>query len=170
MPVAEAVGLAEGNTPCVAVDTAGGRLLVKDETRNPTGTHKDRAMTVGVAAAVAAGMSTVVAASTGNAGAAAAAYATRAGLRCVVFTQESIPPVVAAQITALGGELVTCRDGAVRDRLMAEAVAERGWYPLTNYVHPVVGGNAFGNEGYKSVAYELARDRCPVHSRATAGR
>jgi threonine synthase len=112
MPVGPEAGLGEGGTPCVVIENGdGGRLWLKDESRNPTGTHKDRAMAVGVAAAVRAGASTVVAASTGNAGAAAAAYAARAGLRCVVLTQASIPPVVAAQITALGAALVAYADG-----------------------------------------------------------
>jgi threonine synthase len=157
MPVPDQdTSLGEGNTPCVALEP--GSLWLKDESRNPTGTHKDRAMTVGLAAAAALGVSTVVAASTGNAGAAAAAYAARAGLACVVFTQASIPPVVAAQIRAYGAKLVLCRDGKVRNRWMAEAVVEHGWYPLTNYVLPCAGDNPYANEGYKSIAYEVARD------------
>jgi threonine synthase len=156
MPVPATAGLGEGNTPCVVLEP--GSLWVKDESRNPTGTQKDRAMAVGVAAAVSLGASTVVAASTGNMGAAAAAYAARAGLACVVFTQDSIPPVVAAQITAYGAKLVPCPDGATRNRIMAATVAERGWYPLTNYVLPCAGDNPYGNEGYKSIAYELACD------------
>lgn len=159
MPVTGDGGMGEGNTRCVSLETRGsGRLWIKDETRNPTGTHKDRAMAVGVAAAVAAGASTVVAVSTGNAGAAAAAYAARAGLPCVVLTQESIPPVVAAQVRAYGATLMAYPDGETRNRAMEAAVTELGWYPLTNYVLPGAGDNPYGNEGYKSIAYELARD------------
>jgi threonine synthase len=158
MPVPAAGGMGEGNTPCVPLPGDNGVLWLKDETRNPTGTHKDRAMTVGVAAAVASGASTVVAASTGNAGAAAAAYAARAGLRCVVLTGPSMPPVLAAQIVAYGGELVAFADRETRNRMMEAAVNELDWYPLTNYVLPGAGDNPYGNEGYKSIAYELARD------------
>jgi threonine synthase len=159
MPVPEVGTMAEGNTPCLVLEAAGDRVVwVKDETRNPTGTHKDRAMSVGVAAAVRAGASTVLAASSGNAGAAAAAYAARAGLGCVVLTTAAIPQVVAAQITALGAVLVAYSGKATRNRIMAGAVDELGWYPLTNYVHPGAGDNPYGIEGYKSIAYELARD------------
>ncbi len=159
MPVPERGSMAEGDTPCIELVNEDDRILwIKDETRNPTGTHKDRAMSVGVAAAVEAGASTVVAASTGNAGASAAAYAARAGLRCVVLTMATIPRVVAAQITALGATLAAYPDRTTRNRMMTEAVRELGWYPLTNYELPCSGDNPYANEGYKSIAYELARD------------
>lgn len=159
MPVPAHGSMSEGDTPCLSIVDEDDRVLwLKDETRNPTGTHKDRSMTVGVAAAVESGATTVIAASTGNAGAAAAAYAARAGLRCVVLTIASIPRVVAAQITALGATLLAYPDRDTRNRMMTEAVQERGWYPLTNYELPCAGDNPYANEGYKSIAYELARD------------
>ncbi|HEY8523532.1 MAG TPA: pyridoxal-phosphate dependent enzyme [Acidimicrobiales bacterium] len=154
--------LGEGNTPLVPVEAAsGGELWVKDESRNPTGSHKDRAMAAGVAAAVAAGADTVVAATSGNAGAAAAAYAARAGLRCVVLTTTAVPGALAGQIQALGATLAGYPDGATRNAVMETAVEELGWYPLTNYVRPVAGANPYAIEGYKSIAYELARDLDP---------
>ncbi|AIA07530.1 pyridoxal-phosphate dependent enzyme [Streptomyces noursei] len=163
------VTLGEGNTPVVRLRTTSatvarpttgdGGLWLKYEGANPTGSHKDRAMSVGVAAALAAGADTVVAASSGNAGAAAAAYAARAGLRCVVFTTDAVPPELRAQIDALGAERQVRRGGtAERNAAMAEAVATHGWYPLTSFSTPSPGGNPYANEGYKSVAHELARD------------
>ncbi|MEW1748519.1 pyridoxal-phosphate dependent enzyme [Streptomyces angustmyceticus] len=162
------VTLGEGNTPCIRLRTgpdrsqdgrSEGELWLKYEGGNPTGSHKDRAMAVGVAAAVAAGAGTVVAASSGNAGAAAAAYAARAGLRCVVFTNEKVPAGLRAQIDALGAERrVHPGSTAARNAAMARAVEEHHWYPLTSYSSPSPGGNPYANEGYKSVAYELARD------------
>ncbi|MGY5130441.1 pyridoxal-phosphate dependent enzyme [Streptomyces nigrescens] len=162
------VTLGEGNTPVVRLRNApdrargggpAGEVWLKYEGGNPTGSHKDRAMAVGVAAAVAAGADTVVAASSGNAGAAAAAYAARAGLRCVVFTNQAVPAGLRAQIDALGAERVV-RPGttAERNAAMARAVEQPGRYPLTSYSSPSPGGNPYANEGYKSVAYELARD------------
>ncbi|MGW7578074.1 pyridoxal-phosphate dependent enzyme [Streptomyces sp. NPDC054765] len=160
--------LGEGNTPCIRLrrepdrpQEGGpvGELWLKYEGANPTGSHKDRAMAVGVAAAVAAGADTVVAASSGNAGASAAAYAGRAGLRCVVFTNEAVPAGLRAQIDALGAERVVHPGTAgERNAAMARAVAKHRWYPLTSYSSPSPGGNPYANEGYKSVAYELARD------------
>ena len=161
LPVAghHAAPMGEGNTPNILVSGEDGRQLwIKDESRNPTGSHKDRAMTVGVAKAIEDGASTVVAASSGNAGAAAAAYAARAGLRCVVLTTPAIPAALACQITAFGAALVACQDAAARDAVLAAAVAELGWYPLTSYTAPGGGGNPYAIEGYKSIAYELARD------------
>ncbi|GGR19513.1 pyridoxal-phosphate dependent enzyme [Streptomyces netropsis] len=155
------VTLGEGGTPNVRIhfrDPADGELWVKYEGANPTGSHKDRAMAVGVAAAVAAGADTVVAASSGNAGAAAAAYAGRAGLRCVVFTTGGVPEPLRAQIDALGAFRVVREDSSARNAAMGEAVERFGWYPLTSFASPSPGGNAYANEGYKSVAYEIARD------------
>ncbi|MFD7238961.1 pyridoxal-phosphate dependent enzyme [Streptomyces syringium] len=160
----EPVTLGEGGTPNVRVpaddggDGADGELWVKYEGANPTGSHKDRAMSVGVAAAVAAGADTVTAASSGNAGAAAAAYAARAGLRCVVFTTDEVPEPLRAQIDALGAVRVVRKDSSARNAAMGEAVERFGWYPLTSFASPSPGGNAYANEGYKSVAYEIARD------------
>ncbi|MFF4226340.1 pyridoxal-phosphate dependent enzyme [Streptomyces abikoensis] len=158
-PVGDPVTLGEGGTPLVSLPEGGpDGLWVKYEGANPTGSHKDRAMAVGVAAALAAGADTVAAASSGNAGAAVAAYAARAGLRCVVFTTGEVPGPLRAQIDALGAVRVV-RDGtAARNAAMREAVERFGWYPLTSYATPAPGGNAYANEGYKSVAYELARD------------
>ncbi|MEW2577282.1 threonine synthase [Streptomyces syringium] len=157
----EPVTLGEGGTPHVRVPSDhgdDGELWVKYEGANPTGSHKDRAMSVGVAAAVAAGADTVVAASSGNAGAAAAAYAARAGLRCVVFTTDEVPEPLRAQIDALGAVRVVREDSSARNAAMREAVERFGWYPLTSFASPSPGGNAYANEGYKSVAYEIARD------------
>lgn len=154
-----ATQLGEGNTPSVLIASARRhRLWVKDESRNPTGSHKDRAMSVNLAKALEPGASTVVAASSGNAGASAAAYAARAGLRCVVLTTPTIPRPLVEQIAAFGAVLAEFEDAVGRDDVMAAAVTELGWYPVTNFVRPPSGGNPFGNEGYKSVAYELARD------------
>jgi threonine synthase len=153
-----AVTLGEGNTPLLRLATGpdGGSLWVKDESRNPTGSHKDRAMAAGLAAARAAGATTVVAATSGNAGASAAAYAARAGLRCVVLTTTGLTGVLADQVRAFGAALAAFPDAATRNRIMQAAVAELGWYPLTNYVQPAAGGNPYANEGYKTIAYELA--------------
>lgn len=155
------VTLGEGATPNIAVSlgsSSDGELWVKYEGVNPTGSHKDRAMSVGVAAALAVGADTVAAASSGNAASAAAAYAARAGLRCVVFTTDQVPAPLCAQIDALGAVRVV-RDGmTARNAAMRQAVERFGWYPLTSFASPSPGGNGYANEGYKSVAYEIARD------------
>lgn len=89
LPPLAAPGLGEGGTPLVDL---GDGVLVKDESRNPTWSHKDPLNRCTVSAAVACGAPGVVVASSGDHGASAAAYAARAGLRCVVVTSPQPPP------------------------------------------------------------------------------
>ena len=154
------VSLDEGTTPVLesprlAAEAGVARLLIKDESRNPTWSYKDRLAAVAVTKARELGADTVVVSTTGNHGAAAAAYAAAAGLRCVVLTLESVPQTMKVLMQALGAEVVALREGPQRWALMAEAVAKRGWVPLSNYHDPPIGSNPFGVEGYKTIAYEL---------------
>ena len=88
------ISLNEGNTPLIEshnlVQTLGGgfRLFIKYEGLNPTASFKDRGMTLAVTKAVEKGVRAIVCASTGNTSASAAAYASRAGLTCVVLIPE----------------------------------------------------------------------------------
>jgi threonine synthase len=152
------LSLGEGSTPTVRLRTHNGEaeIWVKNEAANPTWSHKDRAMSVAVARAAERGASTVIAASSGNAGAAAAAYAARAGLRCVVLTTTRIPPALHALIASLGAVLVAYDDRDSRHKMLDAAVDELGWAPVT-FIDPAIGGTPFGNEGYKSIAYECAQ-------------
>ena len=143
------VTLGEGYTPLIrlrdAPDREGGpagEVWLKYEGGSPTGSHKDRAMAVGVAAAVAAGADTVVAASSGNAG---AAYAARAGLRCVVFTNEAVPTGLRPRSMRWAPSGWSTR-APPRDRnaAMARAVQKPGWHPLTSYSAPSTGGKPRG--------------------------
>ncbi|MGH8879381.1 MAG: pyridoxal-phosphate dependent enzyme [Stackebrandtia sp.] len=123
------------------------------------GSHKDRGMAVAVARARQQGCSTVIAASSGNAGAAAAgyaAYAARAGLRCVVLTTTRIPRALHALLSSLGAILVAYDDRDIRHEMLNAAVDNLGWAPGTS-TDLAIGGTPFGNEAYKSVAYECAQ-------------
>jgi threonine synthase len=88
-PSTPVVTLLEGGTPLVPAprlsERVGSQVLLKVEGANPTGSFKDRGMTVAISKALEAGAKAVVCASTGNTSAAAAAYAARAGLRCAVI-------------------------------------------------------------------------------------
>lgn len=157
------VSLHEGGTPLVDVPVLAkslgvARLLVKDETRNPTWSYKDRLAAVATTKAVEMGVRTVVVASTGNHGAAVAAYAARAGLRCVVLTVESVPQTMKTLMQAYGAHVVALRNPPDRWRLMAQLVAERGWLPMSGHSDPPVGSNPFGVDGYKTIAYEVVED------------
>jgi threonine synthase len=101
------------------------------------------------------GAPAVVVATTGNHGAATAAYAAAAGIRCVALTLASVPLTMKVLMQAYGAEVVALASGPDRWKLMGEAVAERGWVPLSGWCDPPVGSNPFGIEGYKTIAYEL---------------
>lgn len=162
LPVDEAyaVSIGEGATPLVRLPALGrhfglSRLSVKNESANPTWSHKDRLCALAVAAARAVGAGTVTAASTGNHGAALAAYAARAGLRCVIFTLTSVPETMKTLMRSFGADVVAVAESTQRYSLMVEAVIRQGWYPGSNGVMPPVGSTPYGVDGYKTIAYEL---------------
>jgi threonine synthase len=161
LPVSEdvaPVSIGEGNTPLIDIPTARGMLYLKDESRNPTWSHKDRAMTVAVTVAKAMGHRTVVGASTGNAGAALAAYAARAGMHCVMFTGMDVPRTMQTFMGAYGALLCLLEGGANRRAIAALGIERFGWFPGTNVTDPPVGSNLYGVEGYTTIAYEIVRD------------
>jgi len=155
-----AVWLGEGETPLVHATRLGPQLgldalYVKNEARNPTGSYKDRMAAVVVARAREVGAKVVTIASSGNAGAALAAYASAAGLECVVFTTASAPLAMTAQMRAYGAKLLAVPTGPDRWTLMQQAVETYGWYPASNYLDPPLGSNPYAVEGYKSLAFEV---------------
>ncbi|KUL52777.1 MULTISPECIES: threonine synthase [unclassified Streptomyces] len=150
LPPLRAPGLGEGGTPLVPL---GDGLWIKDESRNPTWSHKDRINRVTVSAAVGAGAEGVVVASSGNHGASAAAYAARAGLRCVVIGSTETPPAVEAFLRAYGAVVLSVPVDA-RWPLLRRIVERFGYHPVSN-VTPTHTGHAFGPEGYKTLAYEI---------------
>lgn len=162
-PTAKVVSLGEGRTPLLRLERTGARygmsaLYVKDETRNPTWSYKDRLAAVAITKALADGADTVVVATTGNHGAATAAYAAAAGLRCVALTVASVPLTMKVLMQAYGAEAVALEHPRDRWSLMEKAVAEWGWAPISGFVDPPIGSNPFGIDGYKSIAYELVAD------------
>jgi threonine synthase len=155
------ITLEEGRTPLVEcaglADRAGvARLLVKDESRNPTWSHKDRASAVAISDALARGAKAVTLSSSGNHGISAAAYAARAGIGCVIFVLDSAPLIARTVIQAYGG-IVVATDMFGRWQLMEEGVRRYGWYPLGGWTRTAYTGNPYGLEGYKSIAYELCQ-------------
>jgi threonine synthase len=159
-PAIRPVSLGEGNTPLLHLQRIGAalgldRLFAKDETRNPTWSYKDRLAAVAVSAAVAKDADTIVVGTTGNHGAAAAAYAAAAGIRCVALTLASVPLTMKVLMQVYGADVAAVESPADRWTLMRAAVAERGWVPLSGLADPPVGSNPYGVDGYKTIAYEL---------------
>jgi threonine synthase len=157
----EGVSLGEGGSPLHRLDRAGSSIGVanlfgKDETRNPTWSFKDRLACMAVSSAKKMGAEVIVSSSSGNAGAAAAAYAAKAGLRCVVFTFKGAAGPMLTQMRAYGATVIAVENKADRWTLMEYAVRNYGWFPTSPFFGPVAGGNPYGIEGYKTLAYEIA--------------
>ncbi|MEM2237391.1 MAG: threonine synthase [Candidatus Caldarchaeum sp.] len=152
--------LLEGDTPLLKASKLGERLgfkhlLLKDETRNPTASFKDRAMSVGAAKAVEIGRRDVVIASSGNAASSLAAYSASLGLRCHAFVPEDIATGKASQLILYGAKVFRVRQVQEgRDPtvdLMLQTVKNLGWYPCPSF-GPF---NPYQVEGPKTIAYEV---------------
>jgi len=158
-PLIEELSLGEGGTPLLPArqlaSWAGlkGDLFVKDESRNPTWSHKDRFAYPVVGGAVQVRASAVMVTSTGNHGAAIAAYAAKTGLPCIVFAPLDCPPAVQSFMLAYGAAVLKVPQ---EDRwtLIAEGVERSGWYPASTFT-PTPTGPPYGPEGYKTIAYEI---------------
>ena len=158
--VQDAATLGEGETPLLHCERYGRRLglerlFVKDESQNPSGSFKDRLAFTALAMAGRFGARAVGVSSTGNAGAAAAAYAARAGLPCIVLTVQGAASAIVTQMQAYGAMVMATRTKADRWKLLQTGVAEWGWYPTSPYFGPPVGSNPYGVDGYKTLAYEV---------------
>ncbi|MCK4477046.1 threonine synthase [Candidatus Bathyarchaeota archaeon] len=154
------VDLEAGGTPLIRsinlAEKIGLRnLYLKDETRSPTGSFKDRSMTVGVSKAVEFGATTTATASSGNAAAALAAHSAKARLTCYAFVLESAPEVKLAQIRLYGANVVRVKaeeEGKDPTVQMLSMVVEKyGWYPCPSF-GPF---NPYQVEGPKTMAYEI---------------
>jgi threonine synthase len=153
----EAVSLGEGNTPLLPAPSLGlGDVWIKDESRNPTWSFKDRLGSGALTMAKKFGAKVIASSSSGNAGAAAAAYAAKAGIPCVVFTFVGSAGPMVLQMRSYGAMVIKVADRADRWRLQTAGVREFGWYPTSPFFGPVVGSNPYGMEGYKTIAYEIA--------------
>jgi len=151
-------GLAVGSTPLLRADRlaadlglAAGRLRLKDDTRNPTLSFKDRVVAIAAARAVAFGFDTLACASTGNLAGATAAAAAAIGLRAVVFVPADLEPAKIDHALSYGATVVPVR-GTYDDinRLSLEIADELGWAFVNVNLRP------FYSEGSKTLAFEVA--------------
>jgi threonine synthase len=151
------VSLHEGSTPLVDApvisERAGARVLLKLEGANPTGSFKDRGMTVAVSRAKGAGAEVVICASTGNTAASAAAYAARAGLRGAVIVPEGrIAIGKLAQALIHGARVIALRGNFDQALEIVRALAAKHPVELVNSVNP------YRIEGQKTAAFEVAEE------------
>jgi threonine synthase len=149
---ANVVSLGEVTTPLLRIRADGpGELLVKDEGRLPTGSFKARGLAVAVAMAKELGLEHLAMPTNGNAGAALAAYAARAGLHATVFCPADTPEINIRE-TAMHGARVHRVDGLI-DECGARVAAGReahGWFDLSTLKEP------YRIEGKKTMGFELA--------------
>ncbi|MDE0332544.1 MAG: threonine synthase [Nitrospinae bacterium] len=149
------VTLGEGMTPLLRAPRLEkilgfSNLFVKDEGLNPTGSFKSRGLSVAVTMARHLGVKKIAIPTAGNAGGAAAAYASRAGIEASVYVPQKAPSVHKVECALAGAEVTVVR-GYIHH--CAEIVAQRtpieGWFELSTFKEP------YRAEGKKTMAYEL---------------
>ncbi len=148
------VSLAEGNTPLLKAkhlgEELGLNLYFKLEGLNPTGSFKDRGMTLAVSKALEEGATAVICASTGNTSAAAAAYAGRAGIRSIVIIPEGkIAAGKLAQAVTHGAEVIAIDGNFDQALAIVREIVEKFPVTLVNSINP------YRLEGQKTGAFEI---------------
>ena len=151
------VSLGEVVTPLISLPriaarlAKGGEILVKDEGRLPTGSFKARGLALAVSMGKELGVSAMAMPTNGNAGAAMAAYCSRAGIKAHVFCPDDTPAVNIREI-AMQGAKVFLVDGLIDDcgKLVAEGEREVGWFNCSTLREP------YRIEGKKTMGIELA--------------
>jgi len=156
---ANLVTLGEGMTPLLEVDARvttrlgfrSGRLRIKDEGQNPTGTFKARGMAAAISKAKELGIGEVALASAGNAGSAAAAYAAAASIKAHIAVPRDVPPLNLIEMRTSGADVLLV-DGLIDEagRVMHQQAAEHGWFELNTLKEP------YRQEGKKTLGFELA--------------
>ena len=150
------VSLGEGFTPLIdaprlARELNVKRIWIKDEAQNPTGSFKDRGLSVAISLAKELGIKKVAIPSAGNAGASLAAYAARADMEAHVFMPKDAPRANISEVEKYGARL-TLVDGLIDDcgRLIAELKDAEGWFDVSTLKEP------YRLEGKKTMGLEIA--------------
>ena len=158
MPATTPVTLGEGMTPLLHARRLGeyigvDRLYIKEEGQNPTNSFKARGLSAAVSMAKTLGVRTIALPTAGNAGGAAAAYAAKAGLGCVIAMPSDTPDAIILECRAFGAD-VHLIDGLISDCgvFIAQQAAAHGWFEVSTLKEP------YRIEGKKTMGYELWED------------
>jgi len=152
------VSLGEVVTPLVRLDSSAeflgvgsGSIIVKDESRLPTGSFKARGLGLAVSMAKELGLEHLAIPTNGNAGSALAAYASRAGLSTTVLCPDNTPEINTQETMAQGGDTFLV-NGLIGEcgHIIAEGIGEVGWFPVSTLKEP------YRIEGKKTMGIELA--------------
>ena len=153
---ANRVSLGEGFTPLLEAKRLARELglqcvWIKDEAQNPTGSFKDRGLSLAVSMAKELGIRKIAIPSAGNAGGSLSAYAARAGIEAYVFMPRDTPAANQIEVQQYGAKL-TLVDGLINDcgKLIAENKAAEGWFDVSTLKEP------YRVEGKKTMGYEIA--------------
>ncbi|MBD8677037.1 threonine synthase [Sphingomonas sp. CFBP 13720] len=148
---ADIVSLGEIETPLIELTAEPGRPIVKDEGRLPTGSFKARGLVMAVAMAKALGVTRIAMPTNGNAGAALAAYAARAGIRTTIFCPADTPEINVREIAMQGGDVWRI-DGLIDDcgAIVGEGARQGLWFDFSTLKEP------YRIEGKKTMGLELA--------------
>ncbi|MDJ0762207.1 MAG: threonine synthase [Myxococcota bacterium] len=155
-PKTNIITLGEGGTPLLQANRLAAKaglasIWIKDESGNPTGSFKARGMTTAVTRALELGAETIALPTAGNAGGAAAAYAARAGLGCVVVMPQDTPTMFKREVRAFGATLIE-HDGLIDDcgKIVARQKEEKQWFDVSTLKEP------YRVEGKKTMGFEMA--------------
>jgi threonine synthase len=155
LPDAAPVSLGEGMTPLLHAKRFGNHadhsgIFIKDEGLNPTGSFKARGLSAAVSMAKALGRQAIALPTAGNAGGAAAAYAAKADLACVIAMPADTPKANVIEARAFGAD-VRLIDGLISDcgRFIGERAAAEGWFEVSTLKEP------YRIEGKKTMGAEL---------------
>ncbi|HUJ48039.1 MAG TPA: threonine synthase [Rhizomicrobium sp.] len=145
------VSLGEVMTPLVRIASDRGEVLIKDEGRLPTGSFKARGVALAVSMAKELGVTRVAMPTNGNAGAALAAYGTRAGMQVTVFCPDDTPEVNVREIAAQGAHVYRV-NGLIDQcgKLVGQGKEVTGWFDVSTLKEP------YRIEGKKTMGFELA--------------
>ena len=148
--------LIEGKTPLIRskIDFdsfIAEELFFKDETRNPSGSFKDRPTTVAISKAIENGIQGVITASSGNAGTATAAYAAVASLPSIILVPEKVPKEKLMQMFVYGSKIIKVKGDYSNSFNLAKEIAVKCDYANSTSTYY----NPYGLEGDKTIAYEL---------------
>jgi threonine synthase len=150
------VTLGEGYTPLLDAKKLGAelglrQLWIKDEGQNPTGSFKDRGLSVAISLAKELGVRKAAIPSAGNAGGSFSAYAARAGIEAHVFMPRDTPIANRLEVEQYGAKL-TLVDGLINDcgKIIAERKTAEGWFDVSTLKEP------YRAEGKKTMGYEIA--------------
>ena len=150
------VSLGENETPLISLpkiarQSGVAEIIVKDEGRLPTGSFKARGLVMAISMAKELGITRIAMPTNGNAGAAAAAYASRAGIEAVIFCPDDTPEINVREIAAQGAKVYRV-NGLIDDcgKLVAQGVEREGWFDLSTLKEP------YRIEGKKTMGLELA--------------